>query len=436
PGTSRPRFCSGHKTKGMVGLKNRPCLFPGCATRPHYGLSMGRPMYCSSHKRDGMVHLLKESINIEKERISSVAERKKREAAEKREVTDGDGDEEWTEVTEQRARNRGEKGRSTKGKGKTKAAGVVERSGKKASSGLDYDSEEAASTAQSPRGSRVIDTSGMAPSVEIRLLQEARESARAEAEASGSGRRPRAPSRKLLEASGALEKNQGAQWMTKEIKEADARVKKELREQRKHFKAAGLKAGEVIEAITEPRGGSNGEAEQKRVDVRDGGGVSETLDMGAGAGLTSRNNWRQLTSREVLQGTGMKKQQQQHTADDGENNSTSKRRGGEEVVSPLDERAISTGSKRSRCETDGENLNEELAMRTAGDSEKADTKKALAIRTTGDIENSNKKARVREGGGERGVGGGEDEAGGKAQCEHRDCSKTAIFGVNGIVRYW
>ena len=97
----------------------------------------------------------------------------------------------------------------------------------------------------------------MAPSIEIRLLQEARESARAEAEASGSGRRPRAPSRKLLEASGALE-NQGAQWMTKEIKEADARVKKELREQRKHFKAVGLKAREVIEAIAEPQG-STGE---------------------------------------------------------------------------------------------------------------------------------------------------------------------------------
>ena len=28
-GTSRPRFCSSHKKEGMVGLKNRPCTFPG-----------------------------------------------------------------------------------------------------------------------------------------------------------------------------------------------------------------------------------------------------------------------------------------------------------------------------------------------------------------------------------------------------------------------
>lgn len=29
PGTSRPRFCAGHKKKDMVRLNNRPCLFPG-----------------------------------------------------------------------------------------------------------------------------------------------------------------------------------------------------------------------------------------------------------------------------------------------------------------------------------------------------------------------------------------------------------------------
>ncbi|CAM9580199.1 unnamed protein product, partial [Ectocarpus sp. 4 AP-2014] len=67
---NRPRFCREHKSKGMVGLKNRPCLFPGCTTRPHYGLSKGRAMYCASHKKDGMVHLLKESLNMEKERIA------------------------------------------------------------------------------------------------------------------------------------------------------------------------------------------------------------------------------------------------------------------------------------------------------------------------------------------------------------------------------
>lgn len=279
----------------------------------------------------------------------------------------------------------------------------------------------------------------MAPSVEIRLLQEAREFARAEAEASGSGRRPRAPSRKLLEASGALE-NQGAQWMTKEIKEADARVKKELREQRKHFKAAGLKAGEVIEAIAEPRGG-DGEAEQKRANASsDNRGVSENHDTGWTP--PSRHNRRQLATCEILQGGGGI----QTTASDGEN-ATSRR--GHEVVTPspesanyfsmertwavtegvsslrkdslADVRATSTSAKRrSRLEAHGEDPNEELAIRIAGNDKKA----------------HNKRPRMGEGGGEHGAVGTGDEAGGKAQCERRDCSKTAIFGVNGTVRYW
>lgn len=95
------------------------------------------------------------------------------------------------------------------------------------------------------------DTSGMSPSVEISLLKQARASAKAKAESSGSGRRPRAPSRKALEASGALKSN-SAQWMTKDIREADARLKKELREQRRQLKAAGLKRGVVLETYVVP----------------------------------------------------------------------------------------------------------------------------------------------------------------------------------------
>ena len=279
----------------------------------------------------------------------------------------------------------------------------------------------------------------MAPSVEIRLLQEARESARAEAEASGSGRRPRAPSRKLLEASGALE-NEGAQWMTKEIKTADARVKKELREQRKHFKAAGLKTGEVIEAIEESRGGSC-EAEQKRANASgDDRDVSENRGMGWTP--PSGRNRRQLATCKILQrGGGM-----QIAAGDGE--SSTSRRGGE-VVTPspeianrfsmertwtvtegvrslrkgslADARATSTsGKRRSRLETHGEVPDEELAVRTAGNNEEA----------------HNKRARVGGDRCEHGVAGAGDDGGAKAQCEHRDCSETAIFGVNGTVRYW
>ncbi len=102
-----------------------------------------------------------------------------------------------------------------------------------------------------PSASRLADTSGMSPSAEILVLRQAREEAKKEAEASGGGRRARAPSRRALEASGRM-KGGGAQWMTREKKAEDARVKKELREQRRQYRAAGLNVGVVIEAFVAP----------------------------------------------------------------------------------------------------------------------------------------------------------------------------------------
>ncbi|CAM9866033.1 unnamed protein product [Ectocarpus sp. 13 AM-2016] len=93
---------------------------------------------------------------------------------------------------------------------------------------------------------RLADSSGMAPSVEFLVLRQAREDAKTEAEASGLGRRPRAPSRRALEAAGRL-KGTGAQWMSREKKAEDLRVKAELRQQRKQYQAAGLKSGVVLE---------------------------------------------------------------------------------------------------------------------------------------------------------------------------------------------
>lgn len=90
------------------------------------------------------------------------------------------------------------------------------------------------------------ETTGMAPSAEILILQQARETAKKEAEAGGGGRRARAPSRRALEAAGRMT-DQGAQWMTQEKKEEQARAAMELREQRKKYRAAGLKIGVVLE---------------------------------------------------------------------------------------------------------------------------------------------------------------------------------------------
>lgn len=107
----------------------------------------------------------------------------------------------------------------------------------------------------SPPNNRSTDASGMAPSAEMLLVRQAREAAKKEAETAGSGRRPRAPSRRALEASGRM-KDQGAQWMTREKKAEETRVKTELREQRKQCKAAGLKFGVVLEAFVEGTAGA------------------------------------------------------------------------------------------------------------------------------------------------------------------------------------
>ena len=85
---------------------------------------------------------------------------------------------------------------------------------------------------------------GMAPSIEIKILQEERE--KAAARASATGRRARVPSRKALEASGKLE-NEGLQWMSKEMHEERVRLRKEIKERRKMEAAVGVEGGHVLE---------------------------------------------------------------------------------------------------------------------------------------------------------------------------------------------
>lgn len=144
--------------------------------------------------------------------------------------------------------------------------------------------------------------SGLAPSDEIRLLQEARESARAAAEASGSGRRPRAPSRKLLEASGKLMCD-SIQWMTKEKKEEEARFKQEMKEQRKAAAAAGLKFGHRMEALAlappvDARAAGDGAG------TTGGGTASASAWTGINQAAATSVKWRKLTPAETLIAAG------------------------------------------------------------------------------------------------------------------------------------
>lgn len=139
------------------------------------------------------------------------------------------------------------------------------------------ESAAAATTMSASRPTnRSANASGMAPSAEMSLLRQAREEAKKEAEAAGSGRRPRAPSRRALEASGRL-KDEGAQWMTLEKKAEQVRINAELREQRKQCKAAGLKYGVVLEAFVAGTAGTAGTMATKAEVV---GGVSGDGSIG------------------------------------------------------------------------------------------------------------------------------------------------------------
>lgn len=142
----------------------------------------------------------------------------------------------------------------------------------------------------------------MAPSAEILFLRQAREEAKKEAEAAGSGRRPRAPSRRALEASGRL-KNEGAQWMTQEKKAEDLRIQAELRKQRKQFKAAGLKYGVVLEAFVVGTAGAAATGAEVGSGVSGGGKVGGKSGTGGGesAGEPPRIDagWRKVSPVEL-----------------------------------------------------------------------------------------------------------------------------------------
>ncbi|CAN0050187.1 unnamed protein product, partial [Pylaiella littoralis] len=85
--------------------------------------------------------------------------------------------------------------------------------------------------------------------------------------------------------------NESAQWMTKEKKEAEVRIKKELKEQKLAAAAVGLKVGEVIEASTV--GFSRGS------DGR-GGRSDRKGTFSGGEGVRLNASWQKLTPEEML----------------------------------------------------------------------------------------------------------------------------------------
>eukprot|EP00903_Cladosiphon_okamuranus_P019466 g17900.t1 len=281
-GKNRPRLWS-TKCDGSPASKIRSCLFPGCDAQPLYGLKEAvRPIYCFYHKKDPMMQLVEEASKrhdngdgfqkaastVAREGAASKGKRR-HQPAETAPASASERDKQKSRaspaaadkrVTKKARRGSKEKAATSDGAGEkhTKRGRGHTQKGKGGHDvsrkviGLTATSyhEQGATTSEavSPCPSsnrRPAETTGMAPSAEILLLQQAREAAKREAEARGGGRRARAPSRRALEAAGRMT-DQGAQWMTQEKKEEQARAATELREQRKRHRAAGLKVGVVL----------------------------------------------------------------------------------------------------------------------------------------------------------------------------------------------
>ncbi|CAM9317335.1 unnamed protein product [Ectocarpus sp. 6 AP-2014] len=280
---------SGHEESPT--LQNRSCLFPGCDARPTYGLpGAARAVYCFSHKKGSMVNPFSQAPavnNNEEKRVTAVAptegKKKKTQAKKERKMTSMTADQRGAKKARRESSTKEDnKGATSKDGGGYRGAKKIGDNEKKVNRGvgtsegsvgaiataaaagtsemstkssaakppvkLTSNAKEPVDTMAPPPQPTNRPSEGMAPSVEMLILRQAREAAKKEAEASGGGRRARAPSRRALEASGRL-RGDGAQWMTREKKAEQARVNTELREKRKKSREAGLTVGVVLEAF-------------------------------------------------------------------------------------------------------------------------------------------------------------------------------------------
>ena len=209
--------------------------------------------------------------------------------------------------------------------------------------------------------------------------------------------------------------------MTREIKEADAKVKKELKEKRRHFKAVGLKTGEAIEEFFAPiAGGGNGAASDAGVEGgRIGNDGSNTSDDG---GLSTKESLQvpQQTSGSSSDGVIAKEEPVEACSSVTADMLPMKRawvvsEGGAKKVAGGD--TAETQPKRGRQDEDNNDPKDGNGAVPEAGGDGTASKRAWG------------------GGGNKGHDAG-GSSGGLSKCEFGDCSKTASFGVNGTVRYW
>lgn len=211
--------------------------------------------------------------------------------------------------------------------------------------------------------------------------------------------------------------------MTREIKEADSQVKKEIMEERKHSEVVGLEAGEVMEPFV----GSVGDA-LARTGFEGG---SSNGSGGRGRALSSKQSCQELKQPPE------KQQQRVMGTSISIPNTVSAKKEPVEALSPTPAAEFSmkrTWVVRKR------GSNSDGARKGGSATTESEAAPSRPKRSRGDRELTS------EAGGDTGQGKmwgavGEERAqdgaaDGLPKCEFGDCSKVATFGVNGIVRYW
>ena len=211
--------------------------------------------------------------------------------------------------------------------------------------------------------------------------------------------------------------------MTREIKEADAKVKKGLKEKRRHFKAVGLKTGEAIEEFFVPdAGGGGGAASDAGVE---GGRTGNDGNHTSGDG----GRWTKGSLRVPKQTSGR--------------SSNGVIAEGEPVEAYSSVTADMLPMKRAWVVSEGgakkvagSDTAETEPKRGRQDGDNNDPKDGNgAVSEAGGDATVSKRKTWGGGGGNKGRDAG-GSSGGLSKCELGNCSKTAIFGVNGTVRYW
>lgn len=297
------------------------------------------------------------------------------------------------------------------------------------------------------------------PAEVVRFVQKAGAPAKVPGDSAGFARRARAPSLKALEAAGLVEE-QGAQLMTKELKEVEQKKSRAQREWRAAAAAAGLGTGEAYEALVPMDIG---------VGVNPSGKESTRIRVaGSGLGTTEGNaTWRKLTAAEILQAAELRLTLDKNKRPDKIGPPTKQ----PACVDPGEKPPVTPGADADPLRASLGNVSAEGAEKSTKGSTSAKKRKSesakikpggakfQAVVPKRSSVGASKQRKVaqdpEEDGQALGVNGIESQIAHESmeatsnlmqpveaegmittRCQTEDCARRATFGVNGTVRYW